>query len=152
VIEIPCFVDRLGVHAPVVGDLPLGCAATCSASARVQQLGVEAAVHGNAHHLLMAMMHDPLTGAVCNTEEIAQMTDEMLVAQAKWLPQFKAEITAAKKRLAAHEKNGTRVKLKNTQGAARIKTKEVSEMLKDKEASRANAKAADKGKMTKNSA
>ena len=32
------------------------------------------------------MLHDPLVGAVCNPEEIWQMTDEMLVAQAQWLP------------------------------------------------------------------
>ena len=36
VVEIPCYVDKTGVHAPVVGDLPLACSATCSASVRVQ--------------------------------------------------------------------------------------------------------------------
>ena len=33
-------------------------------------------------------MMDPLVGAVCNPEEIWQMVDEMLVAQAQWLPQY----------------------------------------------------------------
>ncbi len=32
---------------PVVGALPLGCAATCAASVRVQEMGMEAAVRGN---------------------------------------------------------------------------------------------------------
>ncbi|HJZ50089.1 MAG TPA: hypothetical protein VKE41_23110, partial [Roseiflexaceae bacterium] len=30
------------------------------------------------------MLHDPLVGAVCNPEEVWQMTDELLVAQARW--------------------------------------------------------------------
>ena len=80
-IEIPGYVDRNGINMPVVGDLPLACAATCSASVRVQEMGMEAAVHGDVTLLKQAMLHDPLIGAVCNPEEIWQMTDEMLVAQ-----------------------------------------------------------------------
>ncbi len=87
VIEIPGYVDRTGINMPVVGDLPLACAATCSASVRVQEMGMEAAVRGDVTLLKQAMLHDPLVGAVCNPEEVWQMTDEMLVAQAEWLPQ-----------------------------------------------------------------
>jgi len=150
IIEIPGYVDRNGINMPVVGDLPLGCAATCSASVRVQQMGVEAAVHGDVHLLKLAMLHDPLVGAVCNPEEVWQMTDEMLVAQSEWLPQYSHEIVAAKKRLADHQANGTRVKMVETEGAARLHTKTVDEMKAKKEESRANAQAADKGKMTAN--
>jgi alpha-galactosidase len=110
---------------------------------------VEAAVHGDVDMLKLAMLHDPLVGAVCDPEEIWQMTDEMLVAQAQWLPQFKKEIPAAKKRLKDAEKNGMRVKLVQTKGAARLHTKTVEEMSLAKEESRRNAAAADKGKMTK---
>jgi len=150
IIEVPGYVDKTGINIPVVGDLPLACAATCSASARVQQMGMEAAVKGDAMLLKQAMLHDPLVGAVCNPEEVWQMTDEMLVAQAPWLPQYKSEIPLARKRLADHEKAGTRVKLRQTEGAARLHTKTVDEMQKDRDAARANAGAADKGKMTKN--
>ncbi|HPF33052.1 MAG TPA: DUF87 domain-containing protein, partial [Candidatus Sabulitectum sp.] len=38
--------------------------------------------------LKQAMLHDPLVAAVCNPEEIWQMTDEMLVAQSEWLPNY----------------------------------------------------------------
>jgi alpha-galactosidase len=38
VVEIPGYVDRTGINMPVVGDLPLACAATCSVSARVQEM------------------------------------------------------------------------------------------------------------------
>jgi len=150
-IEIPGYVDRTGIHYPVVGDLPLACAATCSASVRVQQMGVEALVHGDVTLLKQAMLHDPLVGAVCNPEEVWQMTDEMLIAQAEWLPQFAAEIPAAKIRLEQAEKNGTRVKMQASQGAARLHTRSVEEMARDKAEARANADAADKGKMTKTS-
>ncbi|BDI34471.1 alpha-galactosidase [Capsulimonas corticalis] len=149
VIEVPGYVDRNGMNIPVVGDLPLACAATCSASVRVQEMSVEAAVRGDVTLLKQAVLHDPLVGAVCNPEEIWQMVDEMLVAQAQWLPQYAAAIPAARRRLADAEANGTRVRLRETQGAARLHTKTVDEMSRDAEESRANASAADKGKMTK---
>ncbi len=149
VIEIPGYVDKTGLNMPVVGDLPLACAATCSASVRVQEMSVEAAVHGDVTLLKQAMLHDPLVGAVCNPEEVWQMTDEMLVAQAKWLPQYRDEVLAVKNRLDTAEKNGTRVTLRQTEGAARLKTKSVEEMAQDKAEARANAAAADKGNMTK---
>ncbi len=150
IIEIPGYVDKNGINMPVVGDLPLACAATCSASVRVQQMGMEAAVRGDVTLLKQAMLHDPLVGAVCNPEEVWQMTDEMLAAQARWLPNYApAEIEAARARLAAHEASGTRVRLHQTQGAVRIPVKTVEEMARSKAEARASAAAADKGGMTK---
>jgi alpha-galactosidase len=148
-VEIPGFVDRNGLNMPVVGPLPAACAATCSASAHVQMMGTEAAVTGDVMLLKQAMLHDPLVGAVCNPEEVWQMTDEMLVAQAKWLPQYRAAMPGARKRLADHVKRGTRVKLLETRGAVRLHTKTVAEMAQDRASAKANAGAADKGGMTK---
>ena len=148
VIEIPGYVDRNGINMPVVGALPLACAATCSASVRVQEMAMQAAVHGDVTLLKQAMLHDPLVGAVCNPEEVWQMTDEMLVAQACWLPQYAAEIPVAQARLAEAERTGKRVRLTQTKGAARLHTKTAQEMAVDKAEARANASAADKGKMT----
>jgi alpha-galactosidase len=151
IVEIPGYVDRNGINMPVVGDLPLACAATCSASVRVQEMGMLAAVQGDVTLLKQSMLHDPLIGAVCNPEEVWQMTDEMLVAQAKWLPQYEAkgEIAKAARRLDEAVANGTRVKLKQTKGAARQHTATVDEMETKAAEARANAQAADKGKMTK---
>jgi alpha-galactosidase len=148
-IEIPGYVDRNGIHMPVFGDLPLACAATCSTSVFVQFMGYKAAVTGDVTLLKQAMLHDPLTAAVCDPEEIWQMTDEMLVAQAAWLPQFASAIEPAGRRLAAHERAGTRVRLRETRGAARLETKSVEQMQRKAEEARANAQAADKGNMTK---
>ena len=131
VIEIPGYVDANGINMPVVGDLPMACAATCAASVRVQQMGMEAAVHGDITLLKQAMLHDPLVGAVCNPEEVWQMTDEMLVAQARWLPNYTHGIAAAESRLAAHEADGTRVRLRQTEGAARLHTRTVEELRTD---------------------
>lgn len=129
IVEIPGYVDRTGINMPVVGDLPMACAATCSATVRVQQMAMEAAVTGNATLLKQAMLHDPLTGAVCNPEEVWQLVDEMLVAQVAWLPNFASEIPLAQARLEEAERSGTRVKLVETRGVARLKTKTVAETI-----------------------
>jgi alpha-galactosidase len=128
IVEVPGYVDGNGFNIPVVGDLPLACAATCNASVSVQRMAVGAAVHGDATMLKQAMLHDPLTAAVCNPPEIWQLADEMLVAEAKWLPQYKSEISAAKKRLASEKPLGT----KSTKGAARLQTRTVEELRNGK--------------------
>ncbi len=144
IIEVPGYVDRNGISIPVVGDLPLACAATCSVSARVQEMTMLAAVHGDVKLLKQAMLHDPLVGAVCNPEEVWQMTDEMLIALAPWLPQYAAEVPKAKERLAAHDANGTRVLPKQGIGLTRQRTKSIEELRLDKEAAKKNAAAAAK--------
>lgn len=143
IIEAPGYVDRNGINMPIVGDLPLGPAAVCNVSISVQRMAVEAAVHGDDKLLRQAMMMDPLTGAVCNPKEIWQMADEMLVAQAKWLPQYTEAIAAAEERLASGDLLPTR---ENYQGAARLKTKSIEELSQDKEAATRNAIESDKAK------
>jgi alpha-galactosidase len=151
IVEIPGYVDRNGINMPVVGDLPLACAATCAASVRVQEMGMEAAVRGDATLLKQAMLHDPLVGAVCDPEEVWQMTDELLVTQASWLPQYAEEVPKAQSRLEAHDRAGTRVRvLDDFQGAARLHTRSVEELSAAKEEARRQAQAADKGQMTTN--
>ena len=118
IVEVPGYADANGINIPQVGDLPLGCAAVCNASISVQRLAVEAGVTGDDMLLRQAMMMDSLTGAVCSPPEIWQMVDEMLVAQARWLPQYESAIAAAKKRQAAgdlippKDYNGLRVPTK----------------------------------------
>ena len=126
--------------------MPLGCAACCQSNITVQRLAVEAAAHADVNLLRQAMMMDPLVGAVCNTEEIWQMVDEMLIAQAEWLPQYAEEIERAKERWAKAEADGTLIPPIVTEGAARLHTKTVEEMAADKEAARKNAAEADKAK------
>ncbi len=143
IIEAPGYVDRNGISMPLVGNLPLGPAAVCNVSISVQRLAVEAAVHGDDMLLRQAFMMDPLVGAVCNPKEIWQMVDEMLVAQEKWLPQYKDSIAEAKQRLAAGKLIPTN---DGYRGAARLKVKSIEEMQQDREAANKNAGESDKGK------
>ena len=115
VVEVPCYVDRNGISVPKCGELPLGCAAVCSQSIWVQRLAVEAAVAADIKLLRQAMMMDPLTGAVLNTKEICQMTDEMLISCEEWLPRWvsNGEIQRAKQRIAEAKANGTYISVDN---------------------------------------
>ena len=144
IVEAPGYVDRNGINIPRVGELPLACAATLSASVNVQRMAVKAAVEGDLTLLKQAMLHDPLTAAVCDPEEVWQMTDEMLVAQAKWLPQYRREIPAARARLAQARRRGFYKGVHKSRGAARVHTKTVAEMRKEAAKARANAAASDK--------
>ncbi len=124
VVEAPGYVDGDGIRIPAVGDLPLACAATCSASISVQRMAKEAAVHADVTLLKQAMLHDPLTAAVCNPEEVWQLTDEMLVAQAEWLPHYADEIPKAGERLAGATRLGTL----SDRGAARLEVRSLDEL------------------------
>ena len=143
VIEAPGYVDGNGISIPRVGNLPIGCAAVCNVSISVQRLAVEAAVSGDDMLLRQAMMMDPLVGAVCNPKEIWQLTDEMLVAQEKWLPQYKEAIEKAKERLAS----GNLIPTKQNKGAARLRVKTVEEMAQDRVAANQVAGESDKAKV-----
>ena len=74
-----------------MGDLPLQCAATCDVTINVQRMVVEAALTGDKDLVKLAMMHDPLTGAVLNPPEIYHLADAMFDALAEWMPQFNGE-------------------------------------------------------------
>jgi alpha-galactosidase len=123
IVEVPGYVDGNGVNIPQVGDLPLGCAAVCSASVHVQRLALAAAVRADVELLKQSVMMDPLTGAVCDPEEISQMVDEMLIAQRRWLPQYADQLSAARKRLARAKATKSYKGTKTTRGAARLKTR-----------------------------
>jgi len=122
VIESTGFVDRFGINMVAGITLPEACAATCLASINVQRMGVHAAVTGDIDLLKLAVLHDPLVGAVCTPEEVWQMVDEMVVAQAAWLPQYAHAINGAKERLARSS-----VKTRNWQGAAPHKVQPSSQ-------------------------
>ena len=78
---------------------------------------------GNLDTLKLSVLHDPLVGAICTPDEVWQMVDEMVVAQAQWLPQYAAAIPAAKARL-----EHATVKTTEWQGAARKTVRSVEEL------------------------
>ena len=123
IVESPGFADRFGINMVAGLKLPLACAATCTASINVQRMAVEAAVTGDVDLLKLALLHDPLVGAICSPDEVWQMVDEMLVAQAAWLPQYAHAIDGAKKRHGAAPPKGSEIK-----GAATRPVRSVEEL------------------------
>jgi alpha-galactosidase len=131
IVEVPGYVDATGINIPQQGDLPMGCAAICNQSISVQRLAVFAAVKGDIELLKQAMALDPLTGAVCNLPEIWQMTDDLIIAEEKWLPQYKKAIAQARER----QKTEKRLPTNDEYKGYRVKLKSVKELRADKEAS-----------------
>jgi alpha-galactosidase len=87
-VEVPIYVDRLGLHPTRVGPLPGPCAALCRSNISVQELAVKAALHGDREAAFHACLVDPLTAAALAPFEIRKMVEMMFEAQAQWLPQF----------------------------------------------------------------
>ncbi|OGS18110.1 MAG: alpha-glucosidase/alpha-galactosidase [Elusimicrobia bacterium RIFOXYA2_FULL_40_6] len=88
-VEIPCFVDRLGIHPCYVGTLPPQCAALNKSNINVQEMAVQAVASRKKEDVHQAVLLDPLTSAVLAPWEIRKMVDEMFKAEEKWLPKFK---------------------------------------------------------------
>ncbi|MCX5515027.1 alpha-glucosidase/alpha-galactosidase [Kaistia algarum] len=120
IIESPGFVDRFGLNMAAGITLPEACAATCISSINVQRMSVHAAIDGDLDLLKLAVLHDPLVGAICSPDEVWQMVDEMVVAQARWLPQYAHAIDGARSRLAEGK-----VKTREWRGAARRDVRSV---------------------------
>jgi alpha-galactosidase len=87
-VEVPCLVDGNGIQPTHVGKLPAQLAALNRTNVNVQELIVEAAVTGNVEAIYHAVMLDPLTAMACTLSQIRAMVDELLAAEAQWLPQF----------------------------------------------------------------
>jgi alpha-galactosidase len=87
-VEVPCLVDDNGVQPTAAGALPPQLAALNRACINVQELAVRAVLSGDRDAVHQALLLDPLTAAACTVPQIHAMADEMLAAQARWLPQF----------------------------------------------------------------
>jgi len=88
-VEVPCLVDGNGIQPTAVGALPTQLAALNRTNINVQELIVQAALTGEVEAVHHAVMLDPLTGAVCTLPQIRSMVEDLLTAQARWLPQFR---------------------------------------------------------------
>lgn len=86
--EGPMYVDRLGLHQTLVGNLPSQCAALNLTNINVQRLAVEAGLTGDPEKIVQACAMDPLTSATLTLKEIRDMAIDMLEAERQWLPQF----------------------------------------------------------------
>ena len=80
-VEVPCVVDKLGIHPCHVGDLPDQCAALIQTNVNVQRLAVKAILEGDSEAATHAVMLDPLTSSILPLADIRAMFDEMMAAQ-----------------------------------------------------------------------
>lgn len=95
-VEVPIFVDSMGLHPTVVGNLPPQCAALNMTNVTVQGLMAEAAIHGDPELVTAAVAIDPLTSAALTLHEARELTRELFEAEARWLPQFEGRVPAPK--------------------------------------------------------
>ena len=88
-VEVPCLVDKNGIHPCYVGDLPPQCAALNRTNVNVQELAVLAAVEKDKTLAYQAILLDPLTSAMLTLDETRSMVDEMFKAEARYLEDLK---------------------------------------------------------------
>ena len=89
-VEVPCLVDATGVHPCTVGDLPPQLAALNESHVRVQQLTVKGALENDREAVHQAVKLDPLTAAELTLDEIHEMTEELIAANAEYLPELES--------------------------------------------------------------
>jgi alpha-galactosidase len=89
-VEVPVVANKQGLNPVSVGALPPQLAALNNISVAVEEMGVEAALTGDARLVFQAICYDPLTAAVLSLAEIKQMVQEMLEKNKSYLPQFKS--------------------------------------------------------------
>jgi alpha-galactosidase len=90
-VEVPCLVDGNGIQPTRIGRLPAHLAGINRTNVSVQEMIVEAARTGDRDAVHHAAQLDPLTAAACTLPQIHAMVDELLEAEAYWLPQFQPQ-------------------------------------------------------------
>ena len=87
-VEVPVTADSQRLHPQGGIELPTICQALCISNIMVQKAAVEGALALDREKIYHAVLLDPNTASVCSPKEVRNMVDEMLDAEAKWLPQF----------------------------------------------------------------
>ena len=88
-VEVPCLVDKQGIHPCFVGDLPPQLAALNRTNINVQELAVRGIVEKDKTKVFQAILLDPLTGAVLTIDEIRKMVDELFIAEKQYIKGYK---------------------------------------------------------------
>ena len=85
-VEVPALVDGLGVHPTAVGALPPQCAAYTRPAVDCQELTVRAALDEDPELVRHAVLTDPMVQARLSLDEAWQLADDLVAAEAEWLP------------------------------------------------------------------
>jgi alpha-galactosidase len=89
VVEVPCLVNRSGIHPTYFGELPPQVAALNRSNMAVYDMTVRAILNNSYEMAEQALMLDPLTSAVCSLEEIRKMFAELYDAEKDYIPKLK---------------------------------------------------------------
>ncbi|MDR3440887.1 alpha-glucosidase/alpha-galactosidase [Telmatospirillum sp.] len=81
-VEVPVLADAAGIHPVSLGPLPDAIAKILTVQAGVQQLAVEAAIHGSKELALQALLIDPV---INSTTAAAQILDELWEANRPYI-------------------------------------------------------------------
>ena len=81
VVEVPCVINKGGIHPYHIGALPPQCAALNRMSINVQEMAVRGIVEKDKNKILQAILLDPLTCSMASIDEIKQMVDELFAAE-----------------------------------------------------------------------
>ncbi len=85
-VEVPVLVDGTGVRPCSVGELPTQVAAYPRQHAAVHRLVVEGALENDREKIHQAIKLDPLSAAELTLDEIHEMTEELIEANAEYIP------------------------------------------------------------------
>ncbi|MCA0453190.1 MAG: 6-phospho-beta-glucosidase [Chloroflexi bacterium] len=85
VLEMPCTVDRKGIHPLPTEPLPLASFGLVSQIKAYELLTVEAAVHGNRDAAYQALLTHPLGPSA---DKVEAVLEDMLQTNKRYLPQF----------------------------------------------------------------
>ena len=89
VVEVPCMVDKGGVHPTYVGNLPSQLASLNRLNINVQELAVRGIVEKDKTKVLQAILLDPLTFSMLSIDEIKEMVNEMFKAEKEFMKGYK---------------------------------------------------------------
>jgi alpha-galactosidase len=85
-VEVPAIVDAGWIHPIPAGSLPPQLAAYIHPAVDAQALTVRAALDEDRDAIYHAVMQDPLIQARLTLDEVWRLTDELIAAEAEWLP------------------------------------------------------------------
>ena len=88
-VEVPCLVDKVGIHPCPVGNLPPQIAGLNMSNVAVQELAVRGIVEKDKTKIFHSILLDPLTSAMLTIDEIRQMVDELFQGNKPYLNGYK---------------------------------------------------------------
>ena len=88
-VEVPCLVDKEGLHPCYVGDLPPQIAALNANNVGMQELIVRGVAEKDKTKIFHSVLLDPLSAAKLTIDETKAMVDEMFAAETKYVKGYK---------------------------------------------------------------